>query len=161
MVLAPGSGAWRRYAWSETDEAHIRPRSHRRKQRQPMKTESRTISEGSSGLRARASPAGFTLIELLVVIAIIAILAGLLLPALAGGKRSAQSVSCISNLKQLQLGWTLYHQTENDSLPLNLAAPDTGNWRSTPGSRVVGDAAWDASLTSPYSVCPGAPAVVK
>ena len=76
----------------------------------------------------KGNRAAFTLVELLVVIAIIAILAGLLLPALGKAKGNGQRIACLSNLKQWSAAILIYTDENEDWLPREKAVATVNKW---------------------------------
>ncbi|HEY3861077.1 MAG TPA: prepilin-type N-terminal cleavage/methylation domain-containing protein [Verrucomicrobiae bacterium] len=121
----------------------------------------------SQSRKTRKHTTGFTLIELLVVIAIIAILASLLLPALATAKRQASMSKCISNMRQLGVGFSLFTGDNTETYPA--AACDGADnsqftWDTSIHSYIGGNphlgtsaldsGAVDQTLTPPILRCP-------
>ena len=85
----------------------------------------------------------FTLIELLVVMSVIAILVGLLLPALSRAKAKSNGIACLNNLKQLQTCWQMYVDDHQDRVPPNYSLLTNGAWRSTSDS-------WIGNSSAPH-----------
>jgi prepilin-type N-terminal cleavage/methylation domain-containing protein len=98
------------------------------------------------GQQEGRTPAAFTLIELLVVIAIIAILAGMLLPALSTAKSHARRILCTNNQRQIWLTWTLYADDYSDVI-----APNGHGIPGRPGNPRTWIAADDHFYYPPYT----------
>jgi prepilin-type N-terminal cleavage/methylation domain-containing protein len=104
-------------------------------------------SAATAPLRSRGSK-GFTLIELLVVIAILGILASMLLPTLANGKRKAQGIQCMNNSKQFVYAWTLYADDNKGALVLNYGSPGGPGSTSPKTSWAAGDMSISSERTN-------------
>ena len=85
----------------------------------------------------------FTILELLAVVSIIGLLAAMVLPALSRAQAKAHGVSCLNNLKQLQMGWQMYVDDHGGKVPENYADLSTGVWRSSSNS-------WAGPSSAPF-----------
>src|SRR5438046_9399049 len=99
MARKPWSAAWK----LSTNDSHV----------------SKGLGKRSASVHAniRNSRRGFTLTELLVVLGLIAVLISLLLPAVGKAKSAANSAACLSNLRQMGIGWTMYMSENKGRLP--------------------------------------------
>lgn len=113
----------------------------------------------SSARSPQRQKSGFTLIELLVVIAIIAILAAILFPVFAQAREAARKTVCLSNMKQLTLGWLMYSQDYDETNPMTAQCCNSeGNqiyWLENIEPYVKsGGTSSDLSAKSSIFVCP-------
>lgn len=95
------------------------------------------------GLPRSKAPTGFTLVELLAVVSVIALLLGLLLPAVNRARTKVDQAACLNNLKQLQAAWQMYIDDHDGFVPENYADRSTGVWRSSPNS-------WAGPSSAPF-----------
>lgn len=119
----------------------------------------------------RASTEGFSLVELLVVVAVVAILAGLLLPAVGRARMKAQGIQCLNHHRQLALAWLLYGQDHADRIPAaspgNAGGPDPmPSWMEgwldmEPGNRSNWDVTRDIHASPLWPYCGGSAGIFR